>query len=145
MSDKKELNPHISGRQLGLVFVAFFVVHAAVIYLANMFFPQLVVLGNHFFNPTLGLLYAVIPFTLVTVGSIPLIEHVGDAIKRKISNMEWMLYYFVINVAALWILARFAEWIGMGISSWLVVVVLGAIITFAQGMVIGMIMKPSTK
>lgn len=136
-----KLNYHFTGRQLTMTFIAFFVIHAVIIYLANRFFPGNVVLGNHFFSPMMGLLYVTVPFTIIAVGAMPLIAEVAEMMKRKLSNMHWMVAYLIINTAAIWVLARFAEWIGMGISSWMVALGLSVIVTFLQGMVIGMIMN----
>lgn len=138
---------HFSGKQLAMTFIAFFVIHSVVVYLANMFFPEDVVLGNHFFSPTMGLVYSMLPLTLLTVGCIPFIEYVAEKFNRTVSNMEWMVDYLLINTAGIWILARFAEWIGFGISSWMVAVALGVVITILQGAVMGFIMtsKPAQK
>jgi hypothetical protein len=141
--DQENASPttHMSGRQLGVVFASFMVLHSLVMYVANSFFPSQVVLGNHFFSPVMGLIYAMLPFTVMMVGAIPVIEHLGEMMKRTISNTEWMVGYFFLNTIGIWVLGRFAEWIGLGIDSWLVAVALSVVITMIQGMVVGVVMK----
>jgi hypothetical protein len=45
-----------------------------------------------------------------------------------------MLTYFAINIVALWEITRFAENLGLGVSSWVVVILLAAALDWAQGM-----------
>jgi len=132
--------PNMSARQLSLLFLAFGVLHFVVVYLANMFFPAQVVLGNNIVSPLMALFYTVLPFTLLAVGAVPVIEYAGEIMKRSLSTMEWMIAYLVLNTVVFWGLARVAEWLGMGLASWMVALVLGAIVTFLQDMVVGMIM-----
>jgi uncharacterized membrane protein YvlD (DUF360 family) len=64
------------------------------------------------------------------------IEAASEASGTKLSNGQWMGLYMVINVVAIWVLARLAEDIGFGISSWVVAVILGALLNLVQGVLI---------
>ncbi len=130
----------LSGKQLGLMFVSFLVIHAAVIYLANRWFPSQVVLGNHFFSPIMALIYSSIAFTLVVTAFVPIAEHIAEAMKTTLTNLHWAVLYMIVNIIGLWSLARVAEWLGMGLQSWVAVVALAAVITFLQGMAVKPIM-----
>jgi hypothetical protein len=125
--------PKLTGKQLGGMFLVFLAIHMVVIYFANKWYPESVVLGNHFFSPMTGLLYAMIPFTLLTVAAVPIVEHLTDTTKWKMTDWHWPVLYLVVNASGLWFLARFAEWLGMGLSSWMVVVVLAVIMDILQG------------
>lgn len=126
----------MSARQLTITFVVWFIAHLAIFFLANRFFPQAVVLGTNIFSPIEALLYSMVVLTLITVGFIPVVEMIASSAKRSMSAMDWMVTYFVINTVAIWLVARFAEQLGMGISSWVVAVVLALVVDAAQGLLI---------
>jgi hypothetical protein len=126
----------MSAAQLSLTFVAWMIAHSVIFYLANRFFPEAVVLGTHLFSTWQAVLYSSLVFTLITVGSIPVVEMLAAAIKRTLTGMDWMVLYFVINTVGIWIVARFAEQLGLGISSWVVAVVLALVIDAVQGIIV---------
>lgn len=127
---------HMTARQLSLTFVVWLIAHSLIFYLANRFYPQAVVLGTHELSALQGLAYSMVVFTLITVGSIPVVEMIAGMQNRVLKAMDWMVIYFVINTAAIWVVARFAEQLGMGISSWMVAIVLGLIIDAVQGLLV---------
>lgn len=126
----------MSAQQLSVMYVAFFIINSIVIWLANRWYPNAVVLGTHIHSPLMGLVYSMVVFTLLVVGAVPVIEYVTAQMKWRLSNRDWMMLYFVVNLVALWVVARFAEQLGMGLSSWVVVAVLSVIINLAQGMAV---------
>lgn len=130
------LNPTMSLTQLSVGFVGFFIANAIVFYLANRLFPTQLVLGTHLLTPFAALMYANFVFTLLLVGATPVIEAVAEQTQTKLKDMHWMGLYFVINTAALWFVARFAEQLGLGIASWLVAVLVAIVLDFVQGMVV---------
>jgi hypothetical protein len=129
-------NKTMSARQLTVTFVVWFIAHLVIFFLANKLFPQAVVLGTNIFSMWEALLYSMIVFTLITVGFIPVVEMISSSAKRTMSAMDWMVTYFVINTVAIWLVARFAEQLGMGISSWVVAVVLALIVDAVQGLLV---------
>ena len=44
--------------------------------------------------------------------------------------------YFVVNLAELWFITRYAEIFGLGVSSWVVLVCLALVADLAQGMAV---------
>lgn len=134
--DKTVAAQSMTARQLSLTFVVWLIAHSLVFYLANRFYPQAVVLGTNELSALQGLAYSMVVFTLITVGSIPVVEMIAGMQNRVLKAMDWMVIYFVINTAAIWIVARFAEQLGMGISSWIVAVVLGLVIDAVQGLLV---------
>lgn len=133
--------PCWSGKQIGTMFVLFLAANFAVLYLANKWWPTNVVLGTHFFSPMVALLYTVLPLSIVSVGLVPVVEHIMDTTNWKANDYHWLVLSFVVNAAAIWGLTRFAEWVGMGVTSWMVVAVLAVVLTAAQGGIAKLVMK----
>jgi hypothetical protein len=52
-----------------------------------------------------------------------------------------MIGYYLLNVVAVWILARFSDQFGMGISGWYVAVALAIVFTLVQGLAMMQIQK----
>jgi len=79
--------------------------------------------------------------SLATVFSMPFINHVETTRQKLWSPAELMGMYFVINFFIIWLLGRVSEVFGLGVSSWLVVLVLAIILDFLQGTVMMMVEK----
>lgn len=126
----------MTAKQLSILFVLWFIGHVVVIYLANQMFPESVVLGTHFFSSMQALIYSMIVFTLIVVGMMPLVEHVAMSARKQLKTLDWIVIYFLINAVGLWVVARFAEQLGMGLKSWVVAVALAAVIDVVQGILI---------
>ncbi len=129
--------------QLAMMVVAFSVVSVIVLYLANMLFPANVVLGNHLVTPMMGLLMSSIVISLLGVSATPLIEWARKAFNLTLSASHWMLIYLVINTLVVWVVARFAEILGLGVSSWVVALGLGFVLDVAQGLLVKMLFTPA--
>jgi len=128
--------PSMTAKQLSHIFVAFLIGHSLVIYLANRFFPMTVVLGNHVLSPTMAVLSSMVVFTLIAVGAIPVIEHLAESQRRRLSSFDWMTMFTFINAGGLWLVTRFAEQLGLGVSSWLAVVILALVMDVVQGLLV---------
>jgi hypothetical protein len=126
----------MSFSQLLAAFILFTVTHSIIFSVASVFFPMDVVLGNHLVSALSSLLITSATLALISVGVTPLIESASEAMKTKLSNGQWMGLYLILNVLTIWVLARMAEEIGFGISSWLVAVILGLVINILQGVLI---------
>lgn len=132
----------LSFLQLIVMFVVLFVVNSIVVYIANLLFPSNVVLGNHMIDMWSALFMSMLVLTVINVGAIPVIEMVGHGMRWTPSNRDWMVLFFFINAVALWILGRMAEMIGIGFSSWFVVVLLAAVLDVIQGLVVVKVVTP---
>lgn len=105
------------------------VVNAIALYLANMFFPTYIVLGNNSLSPLLATV--ITGFLLSAIMALP--EPVMKAVGLKTKNeLYYALVYLIFNIVGLWILGRLANFIGFGISSFVVVIVLGFILNLIQ-------------
>jgi len=125
---------HLTFEQLLKLFGIWFVVQSAVVVIAHWLFPASVVLGTNLISPFLALLNSMVVLTLFSVGAVPLIELVQDLRQHKIGPTEWMLLYFGVNTIGFWIIARFAEQLGLGLSSWIVAALLGLVVSAVQGL-----------
>jgi|GEM_PF-1423636 len=122
--------------QLVMMVAAFVIVNAVVLYAANILAPNQIVLGNHLVSPSVGVVMVSVVLSFVIVGSLPLLESVVDLFKLKLKDSHMILFYFVVNTLAVWLLSRFAEMLGFGISSWVVAICLGFVLNLVQGVVI---------
>lgn len=127
--------------QLSVMFVSFLVANSVVVYLANKFFPMAVVLGTHLLSPFTALIQSMLLFTLLIVAVMPVVEIAIAALELKVKDLHWMILYFLINSAGLWVTARFAEMMGLGLSSWVVVLILAFVINAAQGVTFKLVVK----
>ena len=126
---------------LVITYFALFVVNGLIIYLANLLFPAQVVLGTM----SIGLLWAILHtagvLTLIDTLAIPFFHEKEKMMKRMLSPKEWMIGYFVLNFVAVWSITRFSEEFGMGVVSWMVVLVLALVLDFVQGMAMMWVQK----
>lgn len=129
-----------SARQLSIMFLAGFAVNSIVIYAANALFPEKVVLGTFFFTQLSALVHSMVALTLITTAAIPVIEYFAEKQKLKLTDKIWMKYYLLVNFVGLWIVSRFALTLGMGISSWIVALILAVALSVVQGLAMKSIM-----
>lgn len=85
--------------------------------------------------------------TLALIGtfSIPFIHRYEKSRGRTLTSRDWMLAYFIINFVGLWVISRYSEQFGFGISSWVVAAVLAAVLDVAQGAAMMQLEKARTK
>jgi hypothetical protein len=128
-----QVTPEMSFVQLLMLYVVMFIVNSVVVLVANTLFPNLVVLGTHLYSPLQALLQSMAVFSLIVVAASPIIESMAGSMRMKLSFEHWMVLYFFINAAGLWITARFAEMLGLGIASFMTVLALALVLDIAQG------------
>jgi len=131
----------MSARVLSVTFITWMIGHSSILYLANALFPSHVVLGTNQFSSLQGLFYSMLVFTLIAVGSIPITEYIAILQKKTLKTMDWMVIFFFVNVVGIWLVARFAEQLGLGISSWLVAVALAVVFDIAQGVLVSKVVR----
>ena len=104
-------------------------VNAVIIYLAGILFPHNVAIGNTSVESWASILVTALLVTVVLM----LVEPSLKALKIKVSNSAHIgIIYGIVNILALWILARGANWTGFGITSLWVAVILGLVLNLAQ-------------
>ncbi len=130
---------------MSYTFFVLWVVTAGVIALANMLFPQDIVLGTMSLSYVSAL--ALSSAVLAWLGTItmPIFTEIEIRQKMVLTPQHWIIGYGIINVVGIWIIARLAEQLGLGISSWMFVVGLALVLDIIQGMAMmafGEMMKP---
>ncbi len=121
--------------QMSITFFLIWLVNALVIALANVVFPNNIVLGTMSLSYYMALLLSSGVLAWVATLVLPLFTEIEMRKQMVLTPQHWMLGYLIINVVSLWVLARFAEAIGLGISSWVYVLGMAAVLDFVQGMV----------
>lgn len=132
---KKTLPPHHSSLVLVWSYLALLLANSVVIYLASVVFPLYVVLGTFSLTAGWSLLHSMIFLTLLNVGFIPFVHEYEHTSGKMLKNTQWMALYFVINFVGVWVIARFSDQVGFGISSWLVAAVLAVVLNIVQSIV----------
>ena len=140
MAKKAPINQE-TGIMLVITYFIIFVVNALVILIANVLFPEYIVLGTATITKTWAILYSVTALTLLNTFSIPFIREYENRTGKMLKSSRWMIKYFLINFIGLWLISRFAEELGLGLSSWMVAVVLAVVLDVVQGMVMMQVEK----
>jgi hypothetical protein len=130
---KKKFINQYTGIMLPITFFVLFAVNSLVLYLANMFFPSHIVLGNQTVSYGWAFIHSMATLAILNVFLIPLVRVYENKIDKMITSLCWMKIYFVTNFVGLWILARFANQLGMGLSSWVVALFLALALDIVQG------------
>ncbi|MFZ2199789.1 MAG: hypothetical protein WAV40_03295 [Microgenomates group bacterium] len=123
-----------TGLMLFYSFLTLMVTNVLVIFIANALFPSQVVLGS-----------ASVPFLWAIHHSMFKLSVIGTFIMSFVAYYEWkksttftpkqwMITYFVVNLVGLWGITRFAENLGLGVSSFGVLIILAIAFDFAQAM-----------
>ena len=120
-------------RKLGykvLQFASFWAINIAFLWLASLVWPSYVVFGNANITPVLGIIWTAF---LLTAALYP-VSTVLKQLKIKVAKESYMgLVYLVVNIVALWVLARWLGSVtGFGIGAFWVAIVLGVVVNFAQ-------------
>ncbi len=131
MLKEKLKNPEM---MLVVTYFVLFAVNSLVILLANSLMPQHVVLGTGNISKGWVLIHAVGSLALINTFAIPVVREFEKMRSKMLTNKEWMMAYFIINFVGVWLVARFANQLGLGISSWVVALALAVVLDFAQGM-----------
>ena len=126
---------HNPGMMLVITFVATLLTNVVVLYLVQSWFPQYPVLGTMSLTATWALWLSMGKLALINTLAIPFFTEWEHRRGKKLTSMDWMAGYFVVNVAGLWLITRYAEVFGLGVTSWLVIAGLALVLDFVQGLV----------
>lgn len=137
---KKDL-PVTSSRQLALMYFVLLAINSFVIYVANMFFPENVVIGNMSLTSGWAIFLSMSMLSLIGILTVPLFEYVQEMRGSALEMPHWIGGYLVVNFVGIWLITRFAENFGLGISAWWVGLVLAAIMDFLQGVGMQLVYK----
>lgn len=132
MSTKKTFTLTTSS-EISKMYFVHFALNALILSLATLIVPKAVVFGTEFISPSWGIFHVVSLLSLIGILFVPVFELVRENIQRELSMQDWMLGYFVINFVSIWVISRFAEQLGFGISAWWVGAIIAVFLDFAQG------------
>ena len=118
-----------------------FVVNTLVILLAHLLFPHQVVLGTWCVSYNWALIHSGFVLGLIDTFSLPFLKLRQKILGRSFTKREWFIAYFIINFIGLWVIARFPNQFGFGISSWLVVLILSFLLTPLQNFILTKTLK----
>lgn len=130
-----------SGLVLLISFAALYVVNALVIGVANVLVPQHVVLGTMSLTPIKALLLSTGVLACIASFAIPIVRVIEHKRGKMFTTKDWMLFYFLLNFVGVWVVARASKELGMGVSSWVVVLVLALVLDATQGAVMMFVEK----
>lgn len=145
MSTKKPSPHHKGGLVLVWSYLALFIVNVVVVYLASIIFPIYVVLGTFSITTGWSLIHSMGMLALLNVALIPFVREYEHKSGKMLTNVQWMGLYFVVNFVGVWLIARFADQVGFGISSWLVAAVLAVALNILQAVVMMTMEKLKSK
>jgi len=95
-------------KQLTQTIFFFLLINILVIYLAYLFYPIFVVLGNQTFSTLIALFISALTLSLVQMGAASALESLARQQKLKLKMSHWILIRLFANTAALWLIARLA-------------------------------------
>lgn len=125
---------HNPGIGLLLTFLIMLFVNYLAISLAANLFPNQIVLGTASITRHWALVYSATAISLVSTFAVPLILE-WERLKRKtLAKSGWMKIYLAINFLGVWVIGRFADNLGLGFTSWKVVLGLAVVLDFVQSM-----------
>ncbi|MDQ3008895.1 MAG: hypothetical protein M3Q81_04860 [bacterium] len=122
-----------TGMMLALTYKILFLSTAVTIYLANMLSPGSVVLGTMSLTPLWAVVLSSGVVSLIATLVLPFLNRFERQRDNELSPAEMMAFYFAINFVSLWLITRASDVFGLGLSSWLVTLVLALIVNLIQG------------
>lgn len=129
----KEVKKPETGMILVKTFGLLLGVNSAVLYLAHLLFPNEVVLGTLNIPMWWAVVESMGILALIGTFAVPFIREYEYKSGKMFTNKQWMGTYLVLNFVGVWVIARMAEFVGLGISSWVVALVLAIVLDAAQG------------
>lgn len=142
MADKNF--PQISGMTLVVSTFILFFVNAVVLFIAHMIAPHAYVLGTHSLDMWWAIKLSMGELALLGGLVMPFVGMVEKNRQRIFSPIEWSTLYLIVDVIGLWVISRFSEQYGLGVSSWMAILPLAVALDVVQGvvmMVYGNMMK----
>lgn len=102
---------------------------------ANALFPSNVVLGTMSLSPGWAVALSMGTLSTFLTLAIPFSDVLEKWKGGLLTPLDWMLNYFLLNAALLWLISRASDVFGLGISSWYVVAALAMAFDVAQTVV----------
>lgn len=114
-------------------FLTLFLVNNLVLHLANMFFPNQIVLSTASISHWWAMYHSMFKLTVINTFVMLLVTYYEWRKKITFTPKQWTLIYLVVNFVALWCIGRFADNLGLGFSAWWVILLFAAFLDLVQG------------
>ncbi len=114
------------------VFLLFWLVNSAFFYFAPFIFTGFIVSGNVRLTAFLASIISGFLLTVIDAATQPF----SASLKIKLQeDWQWTLCFLFVNVLGIWLIARYADLTGVGISNAWMAVLMGAILTLIQWLI----------
>ena len=121
-------NAHMSA-----TFFLLWLVNAVVLFAANLALPMQIVFGTMSISSTSAIVLSSGILAWLATVTLPLFTEIEIRKNMVLTPAHWLAGYLVINIAGVWLITRFADIIGLGVASWMYVVLLAILLDVAQG------------
>jgi hypothetical protein len=132
---KKTKFAHNPGMLMVHSYLSLLLINVIVLWLAVRWFPQYIILGTMSLTAVWALWLSMGKLALIGMLTMPFFTEWEHRRGKVLSSAEWSVSYFFVNFIGLWIITRFAEVFGLGVTSWMVVAGLALALDIAQGLV----------
>lgn len=126
---------HNPGMMMVISYVALLLSNVVVLHLAATWFPQYIVLGTMSLTRTWAIFMSMGKLALLGTLAMPFFTEWELRRGQALSPIDWTAGYFVVNFVGLWLVTRYAEAYGLGVTSWVVAAALAFALDLVQGMV----------
>ncbi len=121
-----------------LLYFSYWLFNSVVLYVMSLLFPGGVVLGNWRFSPIEAAIYAgfCVTFFIWVLWDFAISK--GVEFDTKIVNFG---YFWSANIFAFWVVSRFSQYAGLGISNYYWALILAFVAYFVQRVVWKLVVK----
>lgn len=134
MAKQSATVPQNPGMVMLSTYISIFLTTALVVAIANRWFPENVVLGTMSITRLWAILLSAGVVALINTFTMPFVTQWEIQRGKLATAPEMFSIYLAINFIAVWLITRVAEVFGMGVTSWLVVLLLAIALDLVQGM-----------
>ena len=124
------------------LYLGFWFINFTVIFLFGWAFPLDIVLGNWKFTALEAAIYSSFWLTVLIWTAWDFIFSRG--VKYQTGLVTW-IYFFLINTLGVWIIARFAHLLALGLTSWVGAVLIGSVAVIGQKIIWGLVTRRELK
>ena len=123
------------GMMMVISYLVMLVANVVVLWFAAQWFPQYIVLGTISLTMTWALWLSMGKLALIDTFAMPFFTEWEARRGRELTPTDWSVGYFLVNFVGLWVITRFADIFGLGVTSWVVVAGLALVLDIVQGAV----------
>ncbi len=126
----------LNAAELSSAFVGIFVLHAVLVRMSPLVAGAWLVFGSASLTPLMAQFAVALLSALLVVSTFPLVETMITQFDIEIPVWQWVTGYAVYDAMIIWGMSRFAEAVGMGITSFWVAVLAGVVLAPLQAIVV---------